>query len=175
MFEERRTLLRDFANKCREHLNSTGIPVAVGKHRLGLSPRSLSDLVEKHTVDFMIDYFGEKNVWFGDWDGYDAVIIAKGPIYVNVKIAEFGDKLEASWVFSASTQQKVKDILAGLYLIKFEYHKEGRDFLEVSSAKVAGPLSSVELICYAKGDPAPCKLRKDFNGTHCHLRNTYFE
>jgi hypothetical protein len=70
--------------------------------------------------------------------------------------------------------QKQK-ILEHLYCIKFDYIIENRDFLKFVLAKVAGPLSQVDLIYYTKGDVPLCRLRTEFNGTHCHLRNKFYE
>lgn len=66
-------------------------------------------------------------------------------------------------------------ILEHFYCIKFDYIKESRDILELLSGKVAGPLSALELIYYTKGNTPPCRLRTEFNGTHCHLLNRFYE
>lgn len=178
MPEDPKTILKELAQKCQQHLNSLRIPLRIGKHKLELSSRTLSDLVEKHTVDFMIDYFGQGKVKFKSWRGYDVIVIApEGPIYVNIKTAEFGGGLDATWLFSASIVPELdaKSILARLYCVKFEYAKKGADFLEFLLAKVAGPVSEIELIYYTRGAPPPCKLRAEFNGSHCHLPNRYYE
>jgi len=65
-------------------------------------------------------------------------------------------------------------ILEHLYCIKFEYRRE-EEFLYSISGKVAGPMSDIELIYYTKGDTPPCRLRTEFNGTHCHILNKYYD
>ncbi|MBE0415071.1 MAG: hypothetical protein IBX36_00815 [Dehalococcoidia bacterium] len=171
-------ILKEFVQKCEGHLNSAQIPVRFGKHKLELSSRTLSDVIEKHTIDYMIDYFGEDKVKFKNWRGYDVIIILlEETIYVNIKTQEYNENLDATWLFSASVVKDLQKegILEHLYCTKFEYIKQKRDPLEFVSGKVAGPLSDVDLIYYAKGDKPPCRLRTEFNGTHCHLLNKFYE
>ena len=171
-------ILREFTQKCKEHLNSVQIPIKIGKHKLGLSSRTLSDVIEKHTIDHMIDYFGKDKVRFKNWRGYDVIIILlEETIYVNIKTQEYNENLDATWLFSASVVGDLQNegILDHLYCTKFEYIKQNRDYLEFVSGKVAGPLSNVALIYYTKGEKPPCRLRTEFNGTHCHLKNDFYE
>lgn len=178
MEKKHKAILMDFTKQCKEHLNSVKIPLRIGKHKLGLSSRTLSDVIEKHTIDFMIDYFGEDKVIFKNWRGYDVIIILlEETIYVNIKSQEYNEELDATWLFSASVVKylKKKGILEFLYCTKFDYIKQNRDILEIVSGKVAGPLSDVDLIYYTKGDKPPCRLRTEFNGTHCHLLNEFYE
>ncbi len=178
MNQKSKAILKAFTGKCKDHLNSIQIPVKVGKHKLELSSRTLSDVIEKHTIDYMIDYFGEDKVQFKNWRGYDVIIILlEEKVYVNIKTQEYNENLDASWLFSASVVKHLQEegIFEHLYCVKFEYLKKDRDFLEFKSGKVAGPLSNVELIYYTKGEKPPCRLRTEFNGTHCHLRNEFYE
>lgn len=173
-----RAILKEFSQRCKDHLNSLEILVTIGEHKLLLSSRTLSDVIEKHTIDLMIDYFGEGNVKFKNWRGYDVIIITlEETIYVNIKTNEYNENLDATWLFSASVvkQLQKEHILEHLYCIKFEYIKQDRDYLNFMSGKVAGPLSDVELIYYTKGASPPCRLRTEFNGTHCHLLNKFYE
>lgn len=173
-----KAILKTFAKKCKDYLKSAQIPTRIGKHHLELSSRTLSDFIEKYTVDYMIDYFGEDSVKFKNWRGYDVIIILLAEtIYVNIKTQEYNENLDAAWLFSASVVKGLQEqkIFEHLYCVKFEYIKKGKDFLEFTSAKVAGPLSEVDLIYYTKGDKAPCRLRTEFNGTHCHLRNEFYK
>ena len=91
--------------------------------------------------------------------------------------SEYNENLDATWLFSASVVKDLQreGILEHLYCVKFEYIKQDRDSLEFASGKVAGPLSDVDLIYYTKGDKPPCRLRTEFNGTHCHLLNKFYE
>jgi len=135
-------------------------------------------VIEKHTIDYMIDYFGKDKVQFKNWRGYDVIIILlEETIYVNIKTQEYNKGLDATWLFSASVVKELQEqkILEHLYCSKFDYIKEHREFLEFLSAKVAGPLSEVDLIYYSKGDIPPCRLRTEFNGTHCHILNKYYD
>ena len=173
-----KAILKEFAQKCKDHLNSTRVPVKIGKHKIGLSSRTLSDVIEKHAIDFMIDYFGKDKVKFKNWRGYDVIIITlEETLYVNIKTQEHNENLEATWLFSASVVEELQkaDIIEHLYCVKFDYIKQNKDFLEFISGKVVGPLSNVDLIYYTKGSKPPCKLRTEFNGTHCHIRNEYYE
>ncbi len=173
-----KVILKEFAQKCKHHLNSAKIPIKIGKHKIELSSRTLSDVIEKHTIDFMIDYFGKDKVKFKNWRGYDVIIITlKETLYVNIKTQEYNENLEATWLFSASIVKELQKhgIIEHLYCIKFEYIKQNMGYLEFAFGKVAGPLSDVDLIYYTKGDKPPCKLRTEFNGTHCHLRNEFYE
>ncbi|MEK7846946.1 MAG: hypothetical protein AAB257_08295, partial [Nitrospinota bacterium] len=103
MFQQPKAILREFTQKCKNHLNSVKIPVRIGIHKLELSSRTLSDVIEKHTIDFMIDYFGEDKVKFKNWRGYDVIIITlRETLYVNIKTQEYNESLEATWLFSAS-------------------------------------------------------------------------
>lgn len=178
MSQQSKATLKEFTHKCKNHLNSVKIPVKIGKHKIELSSRTLSDVIEKHAIDYMIDYFGEERVQFKNWRGYDVIIILlEETIYINIKTQEYNEKLDATWLFTASVVKELQKqkILEHLYCIKFDHIRENRDFLEFTSAKVAGPLSQVDLIYYTKGDVSPCRLRTEFNGTHCHLKNEFFE
>lgn len=178
MLQQSKVKLQEFTQECKSHLNSVKITVQIGKHKLELSSRTLSDVIEKHAVDFMIDYFGEDKVQFKSWRGYDVIVIfVEETIYVNIKTQEYNKSLDATWLFSASVVKELQKqkILEHLYCIKFDYIKENQNFLKFTSAKVAGPLSEVSLIYYTKGDKPPCKLRTEFNGTHCHLKNEFYE
>jgi len=77
---------------------------------------------------------------------------------------------------SASVIERLKKegILEYLYCTKFEYIKES-DLLKFLSGKVAGPISDIELIYYTKGEKATYRIRTEFNGTHCHILNKYYD
>lgn len=178
MSPQSKAILKEFTQECKNHLNSVKIPVKIGKHKIELSSRTLSDVIEKHTIDFMIDYFGKNKVKFKNWRGYDVIIITLDEtLYVNIKTQEYNEKLDATWLFSASVVKELQKqkILEHLYCIKFDYIKETRDYLEFPSGKIAGPLSNVDLIYYTKGNKPPCRLRTEFNGTHCHLMDVFYE
>lgn len=178
MPQRSKAILKEFTQKCKAHLNSVKIPVKIGRHKIELSSRTLSDVIEKHTIDYMIDYFGEDKVQFKNWRGYDVIIILlEQMVYINIKTQEYNEKLDATWLFSASVVKELQKhkLLEHLYCIKFDYIKANRDYLEFTSGKIAGPLSNVDLIYYTKGDEPPCRLRTEFNGTHCHLRNEFYE
>lgn len=178
MSPKSKVILKAFTKECKDYLNSVRVPVRIGKHKLELSSRTLSDVIEKHTIDLMIDYFGEDKVKFKNWRGYDVIIVTlEETIYVNIKTQEYNENLDATWLFSASVvkQLQKESILKHLYCTKFEYIKQNKDYLEFVAGKVAGPLSEVDLIYYTKGSIPPCKLRTEFNGTHCHLLNKFYE
>jgi len=154
------------------------IPVRIGKHKLELSSRTLSDVIEKHVIDFAIDYFGEDNIQYGNWAGYDVIIIdLKGEtVYVNIKTNLSNPKMDGTWLCSASVFERLKKkgILEYLYCTKFEYVKK-HNILKFISGKVAGPISDIQLIYYTKGETTKYRIRTEFNGTHCHILNKYYE
>jgi hypothetical protein len=134
--------------------------------------------VEKLTIDYMIDYFGEDKVSYGNWNGYDVIIITlEETLYVNVKTNEHNPSLEGTWLCSASVIQKLEEghILEHLYCTRFEYVKKGRDALHFVSGKVAGPVSDINLVYYTKGQPSQYRIRTEYNGTHCHILETDYE
>ncbi|MDO8734878.1 MAG: hypothetical protein Q7K21_06940 [Elusimicrobiota bacterium] len=65
-------ILKEFTQKCNDHLSSVKIPTKIGKHKIELSSRTISDVIEKHTINFMIDYFGEDKAKKEGNDQYDA-------------------------------------------------------------------------------------------------------
>jgi len=175
---ESRDLLKQFCADCCSYLNAQAISTRIGKHGLELSSRTLSDIIEKLTIDYMIDYFGEDKVSFGSWRGYDVVIITlQEMLYVNIKTNERNPNLDATWLCSASVidHLKAQGILEHLYCTKFEYVKEGRDTLQFVSGKVAGPVSEINLIYYTRGEPCNYRIRAEFHGRHCHILEADYE
>lgn len=170
--------LKQFCVECKDYLNSTKISTIVGKYGLELSSRTLSDVIEKHVISFAIDFFGQNNMRYGNWGGYDVIIIDLEGVtaYVNIKTNLFNSNMDGTWLCSASVIEKLKKegILAYLYCTKFEYIKE-HNLLRFLSGKVAGPISDIRLIYYTKGEEAQYKIRKEYNGTHCHILNKYYD
>lgn len=178
MNQKLKAILKVFTKQCKEYLNSIQIPMRIGKYKIELSTRTLSDVVEKHVISFTIDFFGKDNVKYGNWSGYDVIIIdLEGEtIYINIKTNLFNPKMDGTWLCSASVIGRLekKGILKYLYCTKFEYIKEN-NFLKFISCKVAGPISDIQLIYYTKGETTKYKIRKEFNGTHCHILDKYYE
>ena len=170
--------LKVFAMKCKEDLNFLQIPSRIGKYEIELSTRTLSDVVEKHVINFAIDYFGEENVKYGNWSGYDVIIIDLDgeTIYVNIKTNLVNPNMDGTWLCSASVIERLQKqgILEHLYCTKFEYIRES-NILKFISGKVAGPISDIQLIYYTKGETTKYRIRKEFNGTHCHILDKYYE
>ena len=109
MGQKSKAILRAFTGQCKGYLNSIEIPVRIGKHKLELSSRTLSDVIEKHAIDYMIDYFGEDKVQSKNWRGYDVIIILlEETIYVNIKTQEYNENLDATWLFSASVVKQLQ-------------------------------------------------------------------
>lgn len=67
--------LKEFCLKCKDYLNSKKLSAIAGKYNIELSTRTLSDVIEKHVISFAIDFFGKDNVKYGNWSGYDVIII----------------------------------------------------------------------------------------------------
>src|SRR5262249_50861151 len=146
---------------------------SIGKHKLKLSTRTLSDMVEKHSLDFAIDFFGQENVTYKAWNGYDVILALPERVYVNIKTNEFGQELDGTWVFSASVGKKLRErgILEHLWCVKFEYDKSGGEVMHFLNGKVAGPLSKLTLVTHPdpSGAPTNWKIRTEYNGVHCHV------
>ena len=178
MNQKSKAILRAFTKQCKEYLNSMQIDVKIGKHNIDLSTRTLSDVIEKHVISFAIDFFGKDNVKYGNWSGYDVIIIdLEGvTIYVNIKTNLFNPNMDGTWLCSASVIERLQKqgILEYLYCTKFEYIKE-HSTLKFISGKVAGPISDIQLIYYTKGETTKYRIRKEFNGTHCHILDKYYE
>ncbi|OYT35047.1 MAG: hypothetical protein B6U87_00975 [Candidatus Aenigmarchaeota archaeon ex4484_52] len=170
--------LNEFSLECKNHLNNLKIITTAGKYNIELSSRTLSDVIEKEVISFIIDYFGKNNIKYGSWTGYDVIIVnlENITIYVNIKTNLFNPKMDGTWLCSASVIEKLKKqrVLEFLYCVKFEYKKED-NYLKFISEKVAGPISDIELIYYAKGEETKYKIRREFNGRHCHILNKYYE
>ncbi len=178
MKDEIKNQLKQFCIECKNYLNSAKITTTAGKYDLELSSRTLSDVIEKHAISFVIDFFGKDNVKYGSWGGYDVIIIdLEGvAVYVNIKTNLFNPNMDGTWLCSASVIEKLKKegILEYLYCTKFEYIKE-RNLLRFLSGKVAGPISDIGLIYYTKGEKTKYRIRTEFNGTHCHILNKYYD
>jgi len=170
--------LKEFCLKCKNYLNSKKLAAIAGKYNIELSTRTLSDVIEKHVISFTIDFFGKDNVKYGSWSGYDVIIIdLEGEtVYVNIKTNLSNPNMDGTWLCSASVIERLKKrgILGYLYCTKFEYIKE-HNVLKFISGKVAGPISDIQLIYYTKGETTKYRIRKEFNGTHCHILDKYYE
>ncbi len=170
--------LQEFCLRCKDYLDKQEISTIAGRYNIELSTRTLSDIIEKHAISFAIDFFGKDNVKYGNWSGYDVVIIDLGgeTVYVNIKTNLSNPNLDGTWLCSASVIERLKEkgILEYLYCTKFEYIKD-HNILKFISGKVAGPISEILLIYYTKGEKTEYRIRKEFNGTHCHILNKYYE
>ncbi len=170
--------LIEFAVKSVDYLNNENLKYTVGKYHLELSTRTISDVIEKYLVNYAIDYFGKENIEFGNYNGYDVIIlnIFKNKIYVNIKTNLTNQHLDASWLASASVIDRfvASGICSYLYCIKLEYSKES-SFIRFLNGKVAGPVSQLNLIKFTKGEISQFKIRTEFNGTHYHILNNDYE
>lgn len=178
MKNEIRKRLKQFCIECKDYLNSLKIATTIGKYRLELSTRTLSDVIEKHVLSLAIDFFGEDNVKYGNWSGYDLIIIELHgvTVYVNIKTNLSNPNMDGTWLCSASVIGRLekKGILEYFYCTKFEYVKD-QNILKFISGKVAGPISDVKLIYYTKGEETNYRIQKYYNGTHCHILDKYYD
>ena len=170
--------LKEFCLKCKDYLNSKKLSAIAGKYNIELSTRTLSDVIEKHVISFAIDFFGKDNVKYGNWSGYDVIIIdLEGKtVYVNIKTNLSNPNMDGIGLCIASVIERLKKrgILEYLYCTKFEYIKE-HNILKFISGKVEGPILDIQLIYYTKGETTKYRIRKGFNGTHCHILDKYYE
>jgi len=170
--------LNEFCSRCKDYLNDNKLISIAGKYHIELSTRTLSDVIEKHVISFAIDFFGKDNVKYGNWSGYDVIILdlEEITVYVNIKTNLFNPNMDGTWLCSASVIERLKreSILEYLYCTKFEYIKES-NLLKFLSGKVAGPISDIELIYYTRGEKTKYRIRTEFNGTHCHILNKHYE
>ena len=170
--------LKEFCSKGKDYLNDNKLTSIAGKYHIELSTRTLSDVIEKHVIGFAIDFFGKDNVKYGNWSGYDIIIVnlEEITVYMNIKTNLFNPDMDGTWLCSASVIDRLKKegILEYLYCTKFEYIKE-HNILKFISGKVAGPISDIPLIYYTKGKETQYRIRKEYNGTHCHILNEYYD
>lgn len=170
--------LKKFCAECQQYLNKEKLTFVAGKYNIELSTRTLSDVIEKNVISFIIDYFGEENVQYGNYSGYDVIILdlESQTVYINIKTALANQNLDATWLCSASVIERIEKegVTKVLYCVKFEYEK-GEECLNFVSAKIAGAVSSLNLIRHTKGEKSKYKIRTEFNGTHCHILNEDYE
>lgn len=172
--------IRSLVRGAPSYVNQQAIPTTIGRNNLPLSRRSISDILEKWVMDFLLSNHGDL-VQFKSGPGYDFIIAGNGETaFVNIK-TEYG-KQEYSWLCSSSVLTKRKDILDKLYFYKLTYTEVDKT-VRVTDAAIAGPLQDLitrrRIVIHTKGEPLPegiarGELPTHYNGEHCFLRRENF-
>jgi len=172
--------LRRVGRHLYSYLRSQRIPCAVGRHKIPLSKRAISDLLEKYCVDGLM---GMGNpIEYKAKTAYDVVIRLTGrTIYINIKKDdEAAACFNVTWISSKSVIDRVMGdpaIAGNLYYIKITY-KMGREYLKVTGVYLAGPLTSLRLIAFDRREkgsiPSGYRVPLFYNGAHYFLPDSSF-
>jgi len=162
------------------YLNQQRIRTRVGRNNLSLSRRSISDILEKWVMDFLLSSHADL-VQFKSGPGYDFIVTVSGErAFVNIK-TEY-ERQGYSWLCSSSVLTKRKEILDKLYFYKLTY-LDADGIVRVTDDAIAGPLKELitwnRVVIHKKGDALPEGIvRGDFpthyNGEHCFLSRENF-
>ena len=164
-----------------EYVNLQQIASTIGKHNLRLSKRSISDMIEKLVLDFLLTKYNDSATPSSS-RGYDLVLNRPGgKLYLNVKTEEGTQAY--SWLCTSNVLTTVKTSIQNvLYFYKLTYRETG-EIIRIESSAVAGPLGLLKrqnrIVTYAKGDSLPKginpgELPTFYNGTHCFLKASDF-
>jgi len=66
------------------------------------------DVIEKYVISFAIGFFEKDNVKYGNWSGYDVIIIdlEDETVCANIKTNLYNPDMDGIWLFSASVIKK---------------------------------------------------------------------
>lgn len=178
------TEIRNFLQRIDQKLNAIQIPATVGKNRLTLSKRSISDLIEKYCIDILMIDYPEMVHPTKEGKAFDVVIDATPNFNINIKTEFRGQyRYDAIWLCSQSVLEKMLSSLKEtLYYLRLEYDLD--DIVHINQVSFAGPLRTLEnqLIIFDKatgrmtqdGREINCRLAKKYNGRHVHLLTSAF-
>lgn len=175
--------LEEIAGYIHEYLNEQDIVCAIGKNKLLLDKKAISDILEKYCIDALITEFGN-NLEAKKRTAYDFSLTLDGEeIYVNIKTQDLkiSQSNEVTWISSKSailrTLQNPK-IASNLYYLKISYVIDNNGEIVVRSTDIAGPLSKLKslLILYDKSRKTdiPYRIPTYYNGAHYFLPNRAF-
>jgi len=177
------SLLVEIANYIQRYLNEQKIPCTIGRHKLLLDKKAISELLEKHSIDALMTKFGDA-LEAKKRTAYDfSLSLNKEEIYVNIKTQdlETSQLSDATWISSKSVIERAfqnPKIASSLYYLKISYIIDNHGKIVVKSADVAGPLSKLKgrLILYDKSQKTeiPYRIPTYYNGAHYFLPNREF-
>lgn len=163
-----------------EYVTKQGIRTRVGQTQIQLSKRSISDIIEKWVIDYLLVNHKE-SIEYRATSGYDFTARLGGQeFFVNIKTEE-GSR-EYSWLCSSSVLVKQKEILDRLYFYKLTYDQSG-SVISIIDDGIAGPMDQLielkRVVTHQKGDPLPKGILKGhlpthYNGKHCFLSKENF-
>jgi len=166
-------------------LNAIQIPTKIGKSKLSLSTRAISDMIEKYCIDILMSRYGPNMVRLSEkGKPYDVVIEGESPLYINIKTELKGQlAYDAIWICSESVLRRMSKMLKEiLYYLRLEYAKN--DVITINKVSYAGPLSALgsQLIIYDKpnrkmarnGKRVNYRIATHYNGKHVHLLTSSF-
>jgi len=177
------SLLVEIANYIQRYLNEQNISCVIGRHKLLLDKKAVSELLEKYSIDALMTKFGD-TLEVKKRTAYDfSLSLNKEKIYVNIKTQdlETSQLSEVTWISSKSVIERVLQnpkIASSLYYLKISYIIDSHGKIVVKSADVAGPLSKLKgrLILYDKSQKTeiPYRIPTYYNGAHYFLHNDEF-
>ncbi len=166
-----------------QFLDEQQVQSTVGRNEIPLSKRSISDILEKLVIDFLLtNHPNLLNRKSGP--GYDLILSFPSEVYVNIK-TEDGAR-PYSWLCSSSViSNSKKQVLDSLFFYKLTYSlsrgPSQREVVRITDAAIAGPVASVKdfIVTYERGSPLPPgisgkELPTHYNGRHSFLHRRYF-
>ncbi len=169
-----------------QELNAVKIPTRIGKNRLPLSTRAISDMIEKYCIDLLMNRYGQNMVSIaGKGKPYDVVIKGASPIYINIKTELQGQLgYDAIWICSESALTRMSNSLKeSICYLRLEYTQN--NFITINRVSYAGPLNELksQLVVYDKSNRKMTQGNKNvnyriathYNGKHVHLLTSSFK
>jgi hypothetical protein len=178
--------IRDLLVGIGQRLNDIRIPARIGNHRLSLSTRSVSDLIEKYCIDILMSDTPGLVHSAGAGKAYDVVIDTEPLTSINIKTELRGQyRYDAIWLCSESVLRRAPESLKDtLYYLRLEYTVN--DLVTINQVSYAGPLTALamneKLIIYDKTSgrmtqadrEVDFRIARHYNGKHVHLLTDAF-
>jgi len=104
------SLLVEIANYIQRYLNEQNISCVIGRHKLLLDKKAVSELLEKYSIDALMTKFGD-TLEVKKRTAYDfSLSLNKEKIYVNIKTQdlETSQLSEVTWISSKSVIESQK-------------------------------------------------------------------
>jgi hypothetical protein len=167
-----------------QRLNDIRIPARIGNHRLPLSTRSVSDLIEKYCIDILMTDNPELVYPAEAGKAYDVVIDTEPPTNINIKTELRGKyRYDAIWLCSESVLRRAPELLKDtLYYLRLEYTVN--DLVTINQVSYAGSLTALndQLIIYDRTNgrmtqadrEVNFRIARYYNGKHVHLLKEAF-
>lgn len=166
-------------------LNAAQIPAKIGQNKLPLSRRAISDLIEKYSIDILMNRYGQDKIHPAKkGKPYDVIIKGTLPSYINIKTELQGQlAYDAIWICSESVLRRMPETLKEkLYYLRLEYSQN--TLIKINRVSYAGPVSilSEKFVIYDKSNrkmmqgnmEVSYKIATHYNGKHVHLLTNSF-